>query len=91
MDYLVSLDSSRDLQSICVKSFVNKFHLVFQISKILSQNFAFLCFCVYGVGTKHTLILMDVGLVSLSYLQYIAVGYEFIQRHNTSCKDGLSS
>ena len=36
------------------KNFVNKFHLVLQISKIPSQNFAFLRFCVYVVGTKQT-------------------------------------
>jgi hypothetical protein len=43
---------SRDLQPIHAKSFVNGLHLVLQISKIPLQNFAFLCFCVYGVGTK---------------------------------------
>jgi len=48
MDYLVSLDSSRDLQSICVKSFVNKFHLVLEISKIPSQKF-------FYVPSKHGL------------------------------------
>ena len=37
-----SLDSSRDLQPIHAKSFVNKLYLVFQISKIPSQNFVFL-------------------------------------------------
>ena len=36
------LDSSRDLQPIHAKSFVNRLHLVLQISKIFSQNFAFL-------------------------------------------------
>jgi len=35
-------DSSRDLQPIHTKSFVNRLHLVLQISKISSQNFAFL-------------------------------------------------
>ena len=33
---LASLDSSRDLQPICAKSFVNRLHLLLQISKILS-------------------------------------------------------
>ena len=32
-----------------------KYHLVLQISKIYSQNFAFLCFCVYRVWTKQGL------------------------------------
>ena len=39
MDELVSLDSSRDLQLICAKKFVNRLHLVLQINKILTQNF----------------------------------------------------
>ena len=39
MDYVGSLDSSRDLQPICAKSFVNILHLVFQISKISTQKF----------------------------------------------------
>ena len=33
------LDSSRDLQPICAKSFINRLHLVLQINKILTQNF----------------------------------------------------
>ena len=42
MDKLASLDSSRYLQPICAKSFVNILHLVLQISKIPSQKkFAF--------------------------------------------------
>ena len=42
MDYLASLDSSRDLQPICAKKFINRLHLVLQISKIPSQKkFAF--------------------------------------------------
>ena len=41
-DHEAKGDSSRDLQPICVKSFVNRLHLVLQISKILSQKkFAF--------------------------------------------------
>ena len=52
MDSVGSLDSSRDLQLIYTKSFVNRLHLVLQISKILR----FLHFCVYVVGTKHDLI-----------------------------------
>ena len=39
MDYVGSLDSSRDLQPICAKSFVNRLHLVLQISKIPLQKF----------------------------------------------------
>ena len=39
MDWLASLDSSRDLQPICAKNFINKLHLVLQIDKILSQFF----------------------------------------------------
>ena len=42
MNYVGSLDSSRDLQPIHVKSFINRLHLVLQISKIPSQNFVFL-------------------------------------------------
>ena len=42
MNWVGSLDSSRDLQPIYAKSSVNRLHLVLQISKILSQNFAFL-------------------------------------------------
>jgi hypothetical protein len=34
MDYVGSLDSSRDLQPIHTKSFINRLHLVLQISKI---------------------------------------------------------
>ena len=49
MDYLASLDSSRDLQLICAKNFINRLHLVLQINKIPTQkilrgelsNFAF--------------------------------------------------
>ena len=33
-----SLDSSRDLQPICIKNFVNRLHLVLQISKIPSEK-----------------------------------------------------
>ena len=39
MNYLASLDSSRDLQLICAKKFVNRFHLVLQISKIPTKKF----------------------------------------------------
>ena len=42
IDWVGSLDSSRDLQPIHAKSFVNRLHLVLQISKILLQNVAFL-------------------------------------------------
>ena len=34
MDYVGSLDSSRDLQPIHAKSFINRLHLLRQISKI---------------------------------------------------------
>jgi len=44
MDYIGSLESSRDLQPIHEKSFVNRLHLVLQINKIPSQNFAFTAF-----------------------------------------------
>ena len=44
MDYVDSLESSRDLQSIHVKSFVNKLHLVLQISKIPFHFNAFTAF-----------------------------------------------
>ena len=44
MDYVGSLDSSRDLQSIHAKKIVNRLHLVLQISKIPLQNFAFFAF-----------------------------------------------
>ena len=38
---LLKTDSSRDLKPICIKSFVNKFYLVLQISKIsLQKKFA---------------------------------------------------
>ena len=36
---VVSLDLSRYLQSFCVNFFVNRLHLVLQISKIPTQNF----------------------------------------------------
>ena len=36
---LASLDSSHDLQHICAKSFVNRLHLLLQISKIPSEIF----------------------------------------------------
>ena len=39
MDYVGSLDSSRDLQPIHAKSFVNRFHLILQISKISTIKF----------------------------------------------------
>ena len=48
--WFASLDSSRDLQHSCSKSFVNKLHLVLQISKILSQK----SFALHQ-GTKHGL------------------------------------
>ena len=38
MDYVSSLDSSRDLQSIRVKIFVNRLHLVVRNSKISFQK-----------------------------------------------------
>ena len=38
MDYVNSLDSSRDLQSIRVKNFVNRLHLVDRNSKISFQK-----------------------------------------------------
>ena len=44
MDYVDSLESSRDLQPIHAKNFVNRLHLVLQISKIPSQNNAFTVF-----------------------------------------------
>ena len=53
---------SRDLQPIYAKSFVNRLHLVLQITKIPSQNFTFLRLCVYGVETKQ-------GLVALEFLE----------------------
>ena len=39
IDQLGSLDSSRDLQPICAKSFVNIFYLVLQNSKVPFQKF----------------------------------------------------
>jgi hypothetical protein len=50
MDYVGSLDSSRDLQSIHAKNFVNRLHLVLQIGKIPSKILRLRLFCVYGVG-----------------------------------------
>ena len=41
-----------DLQPIHAKSFVNRLHLVLQISKIPSQNFAFTVFLCLQGGTK---------------------------------------
>jgi len=38
MDQVGSLDSSRDLQPICAKNFINKLHLILQISKIPTQK-----------------------------------------------------
>ena len=42
IDWVGSLDSSRDLQPIYAKSFVNRLHLVLQINEIPLQIFAFL-------------------------------------------------
>ena len=47
MDQVGSLDSSRDLQPNHAKSFINRFHLVLQISKIPLHFFTFTAFCVY--------------------------------------------
>ena len=52
MDYVGSLDSSRDLQPNHAKSFVNRLYLVLQISKISFHFNAFTFFYVYGVGTN---------------------------------------
>ena len=38
MNYVGSLDSPRDLQPIHAKSFINRLHLVLQISKISLQK-----------------------------------------------------
>ena len=39
MNLLASLDSSRDLQLICAKKFINRLYLILQISKItLKKN-----------------------------------------------------
>src|SRR6185436_16922327 len=56
MDYVGSLDSSRDLQPIHAKSFINRLHLVLQISKIHFHFNAFTAFLRLRGGTKHTLI-----------------------------------
>ena len=48
---MARLGSSRDLQPICVKSFVNRVHLVLQIGKIPSQIF----FAFTPCGTKQGL------------------------------------
>jgi hypothetical protein len=55
MDYVGSLDSSHDLQPIYAKSFVNRLHLVLQISKIPLKILRLRHFCVYSLGTKHAL------------------------------------
>jgi hypothetical protein len=72
MDQVGSLNSSRDLQPIHAKNFVNRLHFVLQISKIPSQNFAFLCFCVYGVRTKQGLIINSLITLTIlsSFLQF---------------------
>ena len=44
MDYIGSLESSRDLQPIHEKSFVNRLHLVLQINKIPFHFNAFTTF-----------------------------------------------
>ena len=46
---MVTLDSSRDLQPIHAKNFVNRLHLVLQISKIPFHLMHLRLFCVYRV------------------------------------------
>ena len=46
MDYVGSLDSSRDLQPIHAKKFINRLHLVLHACV---QTFDVTFFCVYGV------------------------------------------
>jgi hypothetical protein len=48
VDYVGLLDSSCDLQPIHTKSFVNRLHLVLQISKISLKILRLRIFCVYG-------------------------------------------
>jgi hypothetical protein len=56
MDLVGSLDSSRDLQPIHAKSFINRLHLILQISKIPLASLRLHLFCVFADGTKQALI-----------------------------------
>ena len=55
MDYVGSLDSSRDLQPIHIKNFVNRLHLVLHVCVETFNVMFFLCLRVYGVRIKHSL------------------------------------
>ena len=57
MDYLASLDSSRDLQPICAKSFINRLHLVLQIDLllILAPEYSVLYETVRSINRNQTL------------------------------------
>ena len=50
MDYVGSLDSSRDLQPIYTKDFINRFYLVLHVYvKIFDLIFFFCVYRIYGV------------------------------------------
>ena len=62
MDYVGSLDSSRDLQPIHAKSFVNSLHLVLHAC-VETFDVTFFCvYGVYGVRTKQGLIVQSNGV-----------------------------
>ena len=78
MNYLASLDSSRDLQFVCAKSFVNRFYLVLQISKIPTQNFFAPKLNTALVPTSSTCLWFRVGCdarPSLMYADLRSVGH----------------
>ena len=58
---LINLRLINNQQLIYTKIFVNRLHLILQISKISSQNFVFLHFCVYRVRTKQGLCSQGIG------------------------------
>ena len=73
---------SRDLQHICVKSFVNKLHLILQISKIPSEKkLAFT-----HPGTKHGLYMRATVGVGRRLIAQLVAG-----RRQSRRKSGLSS
>ena len=55
MDQVVSLDSSRDLQLIHAKNFINRLHLVLHTCVETFDVIFFLRLRIYGVRTKRSL------------------------------------
>ena len=57
MNKVGSLDSSRDLQSIYAKSFVNRLHLVLHACVETFDVMVFCVYGIYGVGTGFMCVL----------------------------------